>query len=593
MPADLVAANVAGVLDLCRPPHGFVYRTGIWLSHDVDMAMVADTVAPVLADTSDPDPQRRRRLAAAAREGDAELVVLGRASRLWQVTAFPWATFVPVGGRVQHAKCGVLQFAKPSSSKRITRAFVTSANLTRGGLSNREVLVWEEAGSQKTGPTLARDLIRVMRTLTVSLSDESRGRVRSVLKALAAGLPSSSPAGCIVESLSNSQPLLAGIATKASKPADRLVIVSPPFAGDADHKAAVHLLPWVQLGTRVDVYTGVEAEHGATLHPSCRPAFSSAVLEMLAAASGAKVQVWGVPTYDTDGRRRPLHAKVIAAVHGDSATVVAGSANCTGRGLGGENRELVVRQDWPLQRLEAWIGELDAIRFDGEVESPAPREEPNALPAALVEVTASFVPDSGQRVGRGKWRGTLRLGPPDRPGALRILYRGARVPNRSEQHFVLWEREAWLTAVVGKSERRVPIVVHALDPDFWETSPDSEDGEDPVLLALLRALRPSSTPQSSHQGSQAGDGAGLGTGLDDRYRIEPRQALTLFARKRVQLREWLTDGLGSGGKDLFPEEAERRVAEALLGSSPQSSSTLLGSLAATVGEFDGSDVERP
>jgi hypothetical protein len=427
--------------------------------------------------------------------------------------------------------------------------------------------------------------VAAIRALTGDLQAEPQSLVRRTLGKLAAGLSLSSRAGCIVESLATSRPLLADIVGHSSNPADRLVVVSPPFAGDGDRKAAAHLLPWVGPNTRVDVYTGVEAEPGAKLGPGCRPAFSRAVLTMLADASPAEVQVWGVPSYDASGRRRSLHAKVVAAVRCDTAIVVAGSANCTGRGLGGENRELMVRQDWSRQQLDAWLAELEAIQFDGEVSSPAPREEPRVMPASLVEVAASFAPDAGQRVGKGKWRGALTLELPDNPGALRLTYRGTRLLNKSEQPLELWEREAWLIAAVGKSKRRVPIEVRAKDDRFWEIPPDSEEGEDPVLLALLRSLRPS-IGAPPKQGSQVGGGVSKPAGLDDRYRIEPRQALKLFARRRVQLREWLPDGLGSGGADLFPDETERQVAEALLGNSRSASGTLLDVLAATIGEFD-------
>ncbi len=578
-------ARAGGPLDLCRAPDGFTFRTGVWLAHDVDMAFVADTVAPLLAGTPDPDPERRRRLAAEALLQDsAEFLVLGSARRLGQVSAFPsCVAFVGIGGRVMHAKCAVIQFAKPNSPKRITRAFVTSANLTRHSMSNREVLVWEEAGSQKTSPTLAHDLIRAIRLLSAELDPKNRARVRRALRLLAAGLPASGPARCVADSLGVTRPLLADIAGPHPKTADRLVIVSPPFAGDNDKTAAKYLLPWVGLLTRVDVFTGVEAEPGTKLSATCRPAFSRSILKMLAAKAATAVSIWGVPSYDDSGRRRPLHAKVVAIVHGDVATVVAGSANCSGRGLGGENRELVIRQDWSRQRLEAWLEGLDAITFEGEVSPPERRQEPPELLASLAEVTASFEPAALSRVGKGKWHGVLRLDLPEDPGALRLSYRGGPIKRETEQPFDLWEREAWLTAAVSQSERRVPIEVCASDDRFWEVPPDTEGGDDPLLLALLRALRPPSTP--SKPVSKPGQGPVMVPSKDDRYWIEPRRALTLLARMSNELRGMLVDGLGQGGKSLFPDLTERQVAEALLGGSPAGASSLLVALAATADDL--------
>jgi hypothetical protein len=588
MAAELTPAAVGGPLDLCRPPDGFCFRAGVWLSHDVDMAMVADTVAPVLAGTSDdPDADRRRRLAAYALNGEATLLVLGNPSRLGQVPAFPWTTFVPVKGRVLHAKCAVLQFAKADSPKRITRAFVTSANLTRGSLSNREVLLWEESGSLKASPTLACDLIAAMKALTADLDIKDRGRTRRALRELAAGLARSRPARCTADSLVAEQPLLAGIAGRSRKPADRLVIVSPPFAGDGDRQAAGYLTQWVGPRTHVDVFTGVEAEQGVELGPNCRPAFSRTVLKMLRDGTPTGVQVWGVPSYDSSRRRRRLHAKVFAIVRGDNATVVAGSANCSGRGLSGKNRELVARQDWSAQRLDEWLAELGAIAFSGDVSSPEPRAEPPALPASLVNVAAAFEPERHQTVRMGKWPGVLRLSLSDPPGALRLTYRDSAVEVAAEQPLVLWEREAWLIATTGTSRWKVPIAVRSRDNRFWEVPRDQEDEEDPLFLALLRALRPPSPAPSRRKGGTRANTA-KAVRHDDRYRIEPRRALTLLAHNRVQLHDRLVDGIGQNGRELF-DPSELPVAEALLRSANSSTSLLLASLGGALDDFDAAD----
>ena len=580
-------ALVASPLDLCRPPEGFEFRSGVWLAHDVDMAMVADTVAPILAGTPDPDPQRRRRLAATP-TGDPELVVLGCAARLGQVTAFPWAVFVPVGGRVQHAKGGVLQFARPNSPKRITRAFVTSANLTRGSLANREVLVWEEAGSQKANPTLAHDLLAAVQALSADLPTEARRRIRALVRQLAQGLPASTPARCTVDSLAVKRPLLAQVEGQRPAGADRLVIVSPPFAGDNDRQAADYLLPWIRQGTQVDLYTG-EAMPGATLGPERRPAFSIAILTALATASGAPVQVWGVPNYDADGRRRRLHAKLIAFVRGEDAMVVAGSANCTGRGLGGINRELMAYQDWSRQRLDAWLAELSASPFDGQVAAPAPREDPADVPNVLIDVGASFQPDPGQRVVRGRFRGVLRLRLPDEHAALHLAYRGKALRAEPEQELELWETEAWLTASVNRSHRRVPIEMAAIDAGFWDAGNDDDDDEDATLLALLRALRPgpAGTPVARRGRSGAVDEKGRSP--DDKFTIETQQALALLTRRRAQLRYRFVDGAGLALENLFADKIERRVADTVLGNPPPDGTPLLTALAEAIDAFEPPD----
>lgn len=585
---EVVSAMVASPLDLCRPPEGFEFRHGVWLAYDVDMAMVADTVAPLLAGTPDPDPQRRRRLAATP-TGPAELAILGCAARLGNTVAFPWTVFVPVGGRVQHAKGGVLQFAKPDSAKRITRAFVTSANLTRRSLANREVLVWEEASSQKSGPTLAHDLLAAVRALTTDLSPDGRRRVRALLGHLGRGLPASEPAKCTIDSLSTNRPLLAQVGGERPKAADRLVIVSPPFAGDSDREAARYLGPWVRKSTQVDLYTGVDAQPGVELGPGCRPAFSKAVLGALTAASGTPVRVWGVPSHDADGRRRPLHAKLLAIVHGDVATVLAGSANCTGRGLSGENRELMACQTWTAKRLDAWLDELEAIPFRGALAAPEQRKEPAEVAKVLLDVGASFQIHPGQRVVRGRYRGTLRLRLPDEHDGLRLAYRGKALRVEPEQELELWEMEACLTASVGRSRYRVWIEVSAVDARFWETARDSDDDEDAMLLALLRALRPTPSAAPAAHRNLHGATGGKAKLADDRYIIERQQALTLLTRRRVELRQWLDDGLGLAAKDLFPDKVERQVANAVLGHAPPDATPLAIALASAIDELEPSD----
>ena len=584
-------AVVASPLDLCRPPEGFEFRSGVWLAHDVDMAMVADTVAPVLAGTPDPDPQRRRRLAADP-TGDRELVLLGCAGRLGQVTAFPWTVFVPVGGRVQHAKGAVLQFAKPNSPKRITRAFVTSANLTRGSLANREVLVWEEAGSQKIKPTLARDILAAVRALLSADADlpaDGRRRVRALVRQLAQGLPASTPARCTVHSLAVKRPLLAQVGGQRPAGADRLVIVSPPFAGDNDRQAADYLLPWIRQGTQVDLYTGVEAMPGATLGPECRPAFSTAILTALETASGAPVQVWGVPNYDADSRKRRLHAKLVAFVRGEDVMVVAGSANFTGRGLGGSNRELMAYQDWSRQRLDTWLAELSASPFDGQVAAPAQREDPGEVPNVLIDVGASFQPDPGQRVVRGRYRGVLRLRLPDEHAALRLAYRGKALRAQPEQELELWEREAWLTASVNRSHRRVPIEMAAIDASFWDAGNDDEEEEDATLLALLRALRPGPAGTPVARRGRSGPVDEKGRPADDRFVIEAQQALALLARRRVPLRDRFVGEAGLALENLFADKIVRRVATTVLGSPPPDGTTLLTDLAKAIDAFEPPD----
>jgi hypothetical protein len=575
--------EVESVLDLCRPPDGYQFVAGVWLAHDVNMEMVADTVAPILVRTPDRDREWQRRLAAQV-EGDQELVIIGCAAQIEPGPPFPWTTFVRVGGRVQHAKCGVLQFAKPDSPKRVTRSFVTSANLTRPSLANRELLAWEEAGSQTSKATLARELLNVISRLTPQLQADDQPRVRALLRRLSAeGLPASTPTNSIVHSLDASRPLLTQFVGRHPRRADRVVIVGPPFAGDND-VAASHLLPWLGPGTQVNLYTGVDAVPGAVLGPERRPAFSRTILETLAAACRSKVQIWGVPSYDAESRRRWLHAKVIAIVHGQTAMVISGSANCTNRGLAGQNREMVIRQDWPLRRLEMWLSELEPIPYDGEVESPRKPEEPSEISGPLLEIIASFIPNDGEKSRSGRWHGRLLLDLPASTKGLRLSYRGVPIRIMREQDLELFEREAWLTGFSGALGSRIPITVEA-PASFWEVGSDSDDDDDdPVLLALLRELRPSGARSEVHQPTDSVSFKVART--DDRYRIAPEQALAMVARRRTQLRMRLAGGLGPDGEALFPNEVERRIAEALLGQPSDRSTTLLASLSAALVDFD-------
>lgn len=567
--------DVGGYLDLCAPPEGRRFCTGIWLAHDVDLAMVADTVAPALVGELDPDPERRRRVAAQTGADGEGLVVVGASTRLGAVHAFAdWVSYLPVTGRPQHAKAGVLQFRRSGSLRSITRAFVTSANLTRGSLSNREILVWEETGSQTHKPTLAHDILNAAAELAEHLDTRSRDRLSVAIGALQSGLAHSSPAACVRHSLTATRPILADIGVPRGA-ADRIVVVSPAFAGDDDTRASDYLTPWIGRSTRVDVFTGVDAEPGDVLGPTRRPAFSRAVLDGLASASGTPPRVWGVPQFDEDGRRRALHAKAVAVVHGDSAVVILGSANCSRRGLGGENRELVVRCDWSRSQLEQWLAELGALRFDGVPASPPLRQAPPMIAGELALIRAEFRPDVGQTVRRSPYRGLLRLEWSKEANDLVLRYRGETVPLIAEQDLRLDERAAWLDATAGPTSWRVPIQIVDVPPNFWHAGPDVEDGEDPEVLALLRVLRTDRTDQEA----RTPHGNLHAARADDRFHIPLLQRLNVVARCRSQLRERLPDGLGEYGERLLPDPTERAVADALLGGGQANADLLLRLLA--------------
>jgi hypothetical protein len=133
------------------------------------------------------------------------------------------------------------------------------------------------------------------------------------------------------------------------------------------------------------------------------------------------------------------------------------------------------------------------------------------------------------------------------------------------------------------------IEVSAVDARFWETARDSDDDEDAMLLALLRALRPTPSAAPAAHRNLHGATGGKAKLADDRYIIERQQALTLLTRRRVELRQWLDDGLGLAAKDLFPDKVERQVANAVLGHAPPDATPLAIALASAIDELEPSD----
>lgn len=137
------------LLERIAPPEGYVFRRGLWCTHDLTMRTVTDLIVPSLLGVASRTADRRRQeavdLTITAGAERPRLLILHSAGRFTPGPAFPdWVQPIAVAGRRRlHAKFAILQFDKMRGTGSWTTAFVTSANLTPGGVQdNRELLIW-------------------------------------------------------------------------------------------------------------------------------------------------------------------------------------------------------------------------------------------------------------------------------------------------------------------------------------------------------------------------------------------------------------------------------------------------------------------
>ena len=553
---------------MCLPPDGYVFERGIWLSYNVDFGLVSDVVAPLLAGVTHPDSVRRCRHARGALTGaDNGLVVFGASGHIEAGPAMPWVHLIAVGGRPQHAKCGLLQFRYIDGSKTITRGFVSSANLTKTGLqSNQELLASDEVGTQATRQTLVKDLLLALKALIdgAGLYPDDQRRAVRIVAAIKRHAPSSiKPTGAVIHSLTRSQLLTAPL---GKRPAVRVVIVSPPFAANTDREGARALAPIIGHHTKVDVYTGVRSlvDDLANARDVVFP--QAALEELRALASPENVHLHLVPEIINDGEGeliRRLHAKLIATVAPSGQTrVLLGSANFTSRGLLGQNRELLLRIDTNTAALEALLADLGSVPYSGATISPPPKQPPEEWPTVQVSVNASFTVADGQSPDAPMLGGVLIVQASDPRTS--VSYRNEAIPLGKEVTTKLNERNAFVDVQSGDRNFQVQIQVDA-PPGFWAsiTPEQSDPTEDPWLARLLRGVqrlrdeRPTVGTSGRQKGSTPSD--------DDVFRLPLQQRLPLLAHHRRELLIALNpDEVEDVLRELLTDNEELAVGRALL-----------------------------
>lgn len=527
------------LLDVLQPPSDWCFSTGVWVTHDLATTVLADLVLPALTGVATREAKWRRELGRSELQRlDGSLTVLACPGRIAYGAATPGVTILPVGGRRLHAKFGLLQFrpeSPDSSTKRRTRAIVTSANLTRGGLlRHREVVAWEESGDH-AGVALAADLLKLLKELGEGLQPVNREVVRYFVAKLRNGL---SPDVQLTRRVYSSGmqgtgvPCLAKVAKPATgEPVTRVVIVTPPFASDQDAKAVEALGPLLSDRPVVDLYTALPPGTPITSAGLPRLTFSSKVLSDLRAAAG-ELRIHGVPELfdDPDGQYvRRLHAKVVAAVSGSSARLWVGSANLTGRGLGGRNREVMLERTCSQTALNRFLASLGGVSVDEQEPPLPPAAEFTDDPPEDIDLRAVFWVASGQSSSARAWEGELHL-LGEIPDGHTVEYEGQKLEPLPVQRLLMFENRCRLDLVWGTRRTPIPVEVCAEDASFWSAQPDDRPPKRPPgvdeFLADIRL---------TVAAGSGGGGTKNGLLADTVFRIPIEQRLVMVARAHRQL----------------------------------------------------------
>lgn len=528
-------AEPTSILDLLTPPKGYAFHAGIWLTHDLDWAALCDLVAPALTEVSTTGDRRMHDVRAAVGADAPGLVVLHAGGEHFTGgPALPWAREVAVAGRRQHAKAGLLLYRSPSGRKLRTKAFVTSANLTRSGLtSNLEVVTWDEHGSAST-PFIGVDLFKEIAALTKSLPG---GQVtRAVNKSLRAALRGIEPTRQLTSSLQAATTMVPP-RHRNEPPASSVVVVSPAFAGNTDTKAAAALAPWCGPETTVSIYAPFNGTRALAASGEAGLELSKGLLSELR-KTGATVTVHAVPALDDDAlASRRLHAKVLVITRANGSTLVlSGSANCTGPGLEGQNREMMVRQYRSARQVATMLDGLDAVRFKGPIEPPPPKvPKPTVAPAAAV--SAVFEIDSTARADGNHWTGILTV-TVEGDEAVAITYNGQSIA--AGEPVPVTFLPSLGTIEIRSGGRSCFAQVHVEAPpantDFWnQLTPERQ--VDRPHRDLVRLLRDIDKPTRARPVAQPGAKSKAAVAADDGFSIPLGQRLVLIARLRRSLRD--------------------------------------------------------
>lgn len=553
------------VLDAVRPPEGFAFTGGIWLTHDLSISAVNRFLLPALADHV-PDGGTAFRSAPPSLPPGGLTVVAARDHVNLDAAACDRVQVVPVDGRLQHAKLAVLIYQRvqrTSGNRRATglvRTLVTSANLTTGGLlSNREILLVDDAPRNGRSQYLFPGALRAIKALARDVGDRGLrsflGDVEADVESWGPPLPTTAPG--LLHSL-HKQPVKPFPVTAFGKrKAAEVLLVSPAFAAD-DSPVADALIPFLDSATTVHLVVG----HG----DSGQVAVPQRLLSDLRKRA-ARVVVYATerddPAIDRD---RHLHAKAIICTYPDGTTrAMIGSANLTVEGLYGHNREAVVVTDWSrsisehLIDLSAHVVPQEQIVGTG---AGAPRD-PSAIELPPVQVL--LVPDHDQHAGMAWIDGTFATDTLPAGTTFVVVVDGQEY-EFAQHDFRMPNGQCQVFAVINGERRPVIVTLQPMDDDFWLRAPSDSRAQPPdPLLALLRAdlSRPRlNGPAPSLTSS------GRATAQDDGFTLPLDSRLLALAKYRHKLAtidpHWLDQRLDKWLSQA--DAAQRRVAHLIIDS---------------------------
>ncbi len=570
--AQPVKIEAKSILELCRPPDGYTFVRGAWATHDLDLLTVAEYIAPALVGSVATERRQRRLEGRTFPEGKGRSLLLFPSIEQQNLRGIvPWCHVFPIGGRRQHAKFALLQFESEQGGKTRTRVLVMSANLTNGGIKrNREIIAWEEIGSLQSKASIAPAVLREFRSL-----GRDSGRLRDckpIFDEMARAMRCAELSS-LQSSIGEQRFLLRDL--PIHKPVKRVVVVSPPFASNADNGPASLLAKYIGSKTTVEIYTGAHVLQGESPKLGNRPAFSRATLTALQ-QKAAKVQLYAVPELipDEDApasaapMRRMLHAKLLAFVTDEvEVHLLVGSANFTRSALEGKNRELMLSLVRTEEELNTMLEELQAEPCPLSSVRPAQTVEEHSHTVEPLALRAEFTVDSTASPHHGSLRGHLKLIGDELP--VQIIYRGAALKLQWEQPLRLHESDTSLDVTMASSRsERIHIHVKCDEDQFWSRIPHEDADVRPdtgwqhLLLDLRKDHRNSPNKKTPPTPTTTGVQA-------DGFYITLEQRLVTLARYRHRLRQFSEPNeLENQLRSYFEKEEEaRQVACALLAAS--------------------------
>jgi len=539
------------LLDALAPPPDYELEWAIFCTHDLNETDFSDQLAPALHGGDSTDPRRRRTEAVAAfPDADAtnpKVVVFACADAITYGHGLPWLGVVPVPGRRLHAKCALLRFKNEGGGRQKHRAVVMSANLTKNGLMrNREVFVAHEHFHTTRADNLVGAVAKIFKILINDLNSDHKsdllGWATERLEKI-----KSAHGNHIIHSFGNDG-ILAQFVQRRRTPADRVVIVSPSFAGSQASVNLPALSKLIGKKTTVDVYLDEDARFSVAVQNNLKD------LAKLVCYHRIVPQQTPTPESVPNAGRR-LHAKLLASVRGDEVQILLGSANFTTNGLGdGKNREIMARLvDVTKAELNAFLASLGAKKLGNAPNDVLPTTREDSVQVEDLPLSAVLKSELQRRTKHvlgtltvswhGKW-------PPPKDLKLEHDEANWRWPTSSRpSDFIVtyfrmldgcWALTASATINGNSIIRDIPISVLA-PGGLWDEKREGCEEEDPEwgrLLQLLQAIKCNSK-SSGNRKSTLEDANGEiieSSGVDDGvFRIPLGQRLVLLARHRKQL----------------------------------------------------------